>query len=82
MRNEGVDSAHPFGNSYGTVSSLTALEQSINTAYVDMSNSLNHGSKDVYNMAVKSGIAFLKSSVSVMAAGPAFCRVLRIISSA
>ncbi|MEX0428511.1 transglycosylase domain-containing protein [Nocardioides sp. DS6] len=56
VHNEGEAAGDYDGHDYGRVSALTALEQSINTAYVDMSASLPHGAKDVYDMARAAGI--------------------------
>ena len=45
------------GTSYGSaVSSVLALEQSINTAFVDMSNSMDNGPDKILSMANKMGI--------------------------
>jgi membrane peptidoglycan carboxypeptidase len=45
------------GTSYGAaVSSVLALEQSINTAFVDMSNSMKNGPDKILSMANKMGI--------------------------
>ena len=45
------------GNDYGSaVSLLTATEQSINTAYIDMTQSLGNGPQKIMNTAVKMGI--------------------------
>jgi membrane peptidoglycan carboxypeptidase len=50
------------GTSYGaSVSSLYALEQSINTAFVDMSNSMKNGPQKILAMANKMGIPPLKA---------------------
>jgi membrane peptidoglycan carboxypeptidase len=57
VRNSGQSAADPNGHSYGSrVSSLTAMEKSINTAFVEMSDSLPNGSKDVYDMALAAGL--------------------------
>jgi membrane peptidoglycan carboxypeptidase len=53
VHNEGA----PPGTSYGSsVSSVLALEQSINTAFVDMSNSMKNGPDKILAMANKMGI--------------------------
>ncbi len=53
VHNEGA----PPGTSYGSaVSSVLALEQSINTAFVDMSNSMQDGPDKILSMANKMGI--------------------------
>ncbi|MDX6358775.1 MAG: hypothetical protein QOH37_1829 [Nocardioidaceae bacterium] len=53
VHNEGA----PPGTSYGSsVSSVLALEQSINTAFVDMSNSMKNGPDKILSMANKMGI--------------------------
>ncbi len=45
------------GNDYGSaVSLLTATEQSINTAFIDMTQSLGNGPQKIMNTAVKMGI--------------------------
>ncbi|MEU0315768.1 transglycosylase domain-containing protein [Nocardioides sp. NPDC006273] len=57
VRNSGQSAADPYGHSYGAnVSSLKAMEDSINTAFVDMSDSLPNGSEDVYDMALAAGL--------------------------
>ncbi len=45
-----------LGNDYGTVSLLTATEKSINTAYIDMVNSIPGGPTKVVDTAVSMGI--------------------------
>ncbi|WP_238342920.1 transglycosylase domain-containing protein [Nocardioides cynanchi] len=53
VHNEGA----PPGTSYGSsVTSVYALEQSINTAFVDMSNSMKNGPQKILAMANKMGI--------------------------
>jgi membrane peptidoglycan carboxypeptidase len=53
VHNEGA----PPGTSYGSsVTSVYALEQSINTAFVDMSNSMKNGPDKILAMANKMGI--------------------------
>jgi membrane peptidoglycan carboxypeptidase len=45
------------GTNYGAkISSLTALEQSVNTAFVDMSNTMKNGPQKILAMANKMGI--------------------------
>ncbi len=45
------------GNDYGsTISLLTATEQSVNTAYVDLTRSMQDGPRKVLDMAVRMGI--------------------------
>jgi len=56
VHNEGEQAGDYDGHDYGRVSALTALEESINTAYVDMSSSLPNGAADVYRMARAAGI--------------------------
>ena len=56
VRNEGSGS-DGLGNDYGAnVDATYALEQSINTAFVDMSNSIPDGPQKIYDMAEKMGV--------------------------
>jgi membrane peptidoglycan carboxypeptidase len=56
VRNEG-QGLDGLGNDYGeSVSALFALEESINTAYVDMSNSIQDGPDKILTMANKLGV--------------------------
>jgi membrane peptidoglycan carboxypeptidase len=53
---EFVNEGEGGGESYGPVSLLTATEKSINTAYLDMVNSIPDGPKKVVDTAVSMGI--------------------------
>ncbi|WP_457208778.1 transglycosylase domain-containing protein, partial [Nocardioides sp. P5_C9_2] len=56
VRNEGTGT-DGLGNDYGeSVSLVTAAEQSINTAFVDMSASMSDGPQQIYDMARALGI--------------------------
>ncbi|MCW2793895.1 MAG: glycosyl transferase, family 51 [Nocardioides sp.] len=56
VRNEGTGS-DGLGNDYGaSVDATYALEESINTAFVDMSNSIPDGPKQIFEMAEKMGV--------------------------
>ncbi|WP_310530113.1 transglycosylase domain-containing protein [Nocardioides sp.] len=56
VRNEGTGS-DGLGNDYGSqVSLITAAEESINTAFVDMSDSMDEGPQKIYDMARALGI--------------------------
>jgi membrane peptidoglycan carboxypeptidase len=56
VRNEGTG-PDGLGNDYGeSVNAQYALEQSINTAFVDMSNSIPDGPKKIYETAEKLGV--------------------------
>ncbi|MBF4163922.1 transglycosylase domain-containing protein [Nocardioides acrostichi] len=56
VRNEGTG-PDGEGEDYGTsVDAITAMEKSINTAFVDMSNSIPDGPKKIYAEAEKMGI--------------------------
>ena len=56
VRNEGESSGVPSGISYGTVDLLKATEDSINTAYVDMTTQIQDGPQKVLDAAVSAGI--------------------------
>ena len=54
---EVVNEGEGTGNNYGSAISLTtATEQSVNTAYSDLTESLPNGPKDILKMAVAMGI--------------------------
>lgn len=53
VRNEGGGDGNDYGSS---VSLVTAAEESINTAFVDMSDSMDDGPKKIYDMARALGI--------------------------
>jgi membrane peptidoglycan carboxypeptidase len=54
---EVVNEGEGTGNNYGSAISLTtATEQSVNTAYSDLTESLPHGPEDILKMAVAMGI--------------------------
>jgi membrane peptidoglycan carboxypeptidase len=56
VRNEGTGS-DGLGTDYGaSVDATYALEESINTAFVDMSNSIPDGPQKIYEMAEKMGV--------------------------
>ncbi|HQR28282.1 MAG TPA: transglycosylase domain-containing protein, partial [Nocardioides sp.] len=62
VRNEGSGS-DGLGNDYGSaVSAVTALEESINTAFVDMSASMDDGPAKILQMANRLGIPPAKPS--------------------
>ncbi|WP_240937985.1 transglycosylase domain-containing protein [Nocardioides sp. JQ2195] len=54
-RNEGVG-PDGQGNDYGTVSLLTATEESINTAFADLTESMDNGPEAILDMSQKMGI--------------------------
>ena len=56
VRNEGESSGVPGGFSYGPVSLLTATEDSINTAYIDMTLSMENGPEKIIAAAAAAGI--------------------------
>jgi len=57
IHNEGEASGISNGTSYGPrVTLLQGLIQSINTVYVDMTNSTPHGARKVRDMAIKMGV--------------------------
>jgi membrane peptidoglycan carboxypeptidase len=58
VANEGQSSSQPYGASYGNhVSTVYALQQSINTAFIDMTQSIPDGIQKIYNSALAAGIA-------------------------
>ncbi len=58
VRNEGEQAGNYSGHDYGAhITALTALEQSVNTAFVDMSEAIPDKSKAIYKVATELGIA-------------------------
>ncbi|MFI2707381.1 transglycosylase domain-containing protein, partial [Nocardioides sp. CER28] len=58
VHNEGEQAGEANGHSYGSqITAITALEQSVNTAFVDMSSAIPNGPKKVYETATKMGLA-------------------------
>ncbi|SFC90574.1 Membrane carboxypeptidase (penicillin-binding protein) [Nocardioides terrae] len=58
VHNEGEQAGEANGHSYGAhITALTALEQSVNTAFVDMSSAIPNGPKKIYGTATKMGLA-------------------------
>lgn len=58
VANEGQSPSQPFGESYGQhVTATYALQQSINTAFIDMTQAIPDGTQKIYDNAVKMGIA-------------------------
>ncbi|GAA1951677.1 hypothetical protein GCM10009798_08660 [Nocardioides panacihumi] len=58
VHNEGEQAGEANGHSYGAhITATTALEQSVNTAFVDMSSSIPNGPKKIYATATKMGLA-------------------------
>ena len=57
VRNSGQTAADPTGHGYGDhITGIKAMEESVNTSFVEMSTALPNGSQDVYDMAVKAGL--------------------------
>lgn len=57
VHNEGEQAGEANGHSYGSrVNAIYALQQSINTAFVDMSHSIPNGPKKIYQNALKMGL--------------------------
>ncbi|GGR44967.1 carboxypeptidase [Nocardioides luteus] len=57
VRNSGQTDADPTGHGYGEhITGIKAMEESVNTSFVEMSTALPNGSEDVYDMAVKAGL--------------------------
>ena len=57
VHNEGEQSGQANGHSYGSaIDAIYSMEQSVNTAFVDMTHSLPGGPKEVYEMALKMGV--------------------------
>ncbi|MFT4265114.1 MAG: transglycosylase domain-containing protein, partial [Nocardioides sp.] len=58
VHNEGEQAGEANGHSYGShITAIYALEQSVNTAFVDMSSSIPKGSEKIYDTATKMGLA-------------------------
>ena len=53
---DGTEVNNEFGNQYGPVDMITATEESINTAYIDLTTSMDNGPKQVIDAAVRAGI--------------------------
>ena len=61
VRNEGTGS-DGLGNDYGAaVDAIYAMEQSINTAFVDMSASMDDGPEAIHDMAMRLGVPPMES---------------------
>ncbi|MGZ4453023.1 MAG: transglycosylase domain-containing protein [Nocardioides sp.] len=57
VHNEGEQAGEANGHSYGAaVNAVYALQESINTAFVDMSDSIPNGPKKIYDNALKMGL--------------------------
>lgn len=55
--NEGEQAGEANGHSYGSnITTLTALEQSVNTAFIDMTQSIPNGPKAIYDNALAMGL--------------------------
>ena len=52
---DGTEVNNEFGNQYGPVDMITATEESINTAYIDLTTSMDNGPKQVIDAAVRAG---------------------------
>jgi membrane peptidoglycan carboxypeptidase len=53
---DGSDVENEFNHSYGRVSLITATEDSINTAYMDLTQSMDDGPEEIVDTAVDMGI--------------------------
>ena len=63
VRNSGQSDADPTGHSYGKyVTGIKAMEESINTSFVEMSQALPNNHRDVWEQAVKAGIPPMEQS--------------------
>ena len=63
VHNEGEQAGEANGHSYGSqVNSIYAMQQSINTAFVDMSNSIPDGPAKIYKNGEKMGIPPAKAN--------------------
>jgi membrane peptidoglycan carboxypeptidase len=63
VHNEGEQAGEADGHSYGShVNAVYAMQQSINTAFVDMSNAIPSGPKKIYQNALKMGLTPEKSN--------------------
>ena len=57
VRNEGQSAANPSGTSYGSAISLTyATEESVNTAFADLTSQMHDGPQKVVDAAVAAGV--------------------------
>lgn len=57
VRNSGQSSSSPTGHSYGSaISAVFAMEESVNTAFVDMTDSMEDGPRKVYETGLKMGL--------------------------
>jgi membrane peptidoglycan carboxypeptidase len=56
VQNEGESSGYPSGFSYGSVSLTEATSESINTAYVDMTEQMRNGPQKIVDAAAAAGI--------------------------
>jgi membrane peptidoglycan carboxypeptidase len=56
VQNEGESSGYPSGFSYGSVNLVKATSESINTAYVDMTEQMRNGPQKIVDAAVAAGI--------------------------
>ena len=57
VRNEGQSPSNPTGNSYGAAIPLTdATQESVNTAFADLTSSMKNGPEKVVDAAVRAGI--------------------------
>ena len=70
VHNEGEQAGIANGISYGTVSATYALQQSINTAFIDMTQSIPNGPQKIYDNALKMGIPGPKDHTSYPAIPP------------
>lgn len=58
VHNEGEQAGEANGHSYGSrINAIYALEQSVNTAFVDMSSAIPDGPKKIYKTVTKMGLA-------------------------
>ena len=63
VHNEGEQAGEANGHSYGAhVNAVYALQQSINTAFVDMSHSIPNGPRKIYQNALKMGLPPMKAN--------------------
>jgi membrane peptidoglycan carboxypeptidase len=58
VHNEGEQAGEANGHSYGShITAIKAMEQSVNTAFVDMSSAIPDGPKKIYKTATRMGLA-------------------------
>ena len=63
--NEGEKAGEANGHAYGDhITSTFALEQSVNTAFIDMTESMTNGPKAIYNNALAMGLTPEKASAA------------------